>query len=229
MARSLAPDIRDAIERAAREEGVDPSFALAVAERESSFNPRAHSSQTIHGLFQMMEAHRSRYGVGNSEDPYTQAKGWARFIKDEKAASSRVAGREISDTESYASHHFGSGRAGRMFKMDPSTPVNEIFTRREMSENPHFAKAGTVGNLLSEVTGDIQKRQAKFGGAAGGPIDFASYGEAVDSPYDLGGKTDMAAQAPDFAGSSEGANLNMGSAPAASSAPDFSNFGVPVS
>ena len=221
----MRPEIRAAIVQAAQEEGVDPSFALAVAERESSGDPRARNSKSIRGLFQMMGTHRGRYGIGDSDDPYTQAKGWARVIKDEKAASSRVAGRDISDTESYASHHFGSGRAGRMFKMDPSTPVDEIFTRREMSENPHFSKAGTVGNLLSEVTGDIDRRRSKFGGAGGGPADFSQFGEPVEGI----GPASNALQTVDFTALSDGANLNTGSAQAASSAPDFSNFGVPAS
>lgn len=221
----MRQEIRDAIERAAREEGVDPVFALAVADRESNGNPRARSSQTIKGLFQMMGTHRGRYGIGDSDDPYTQAKGWARFIKDERAASSKVAGRDISDSESYASHHFGSGRAGRMFKMDPATPINEVFTSREIAENPHFSKAGTVGNLLSEVTGDIDRRRSKFGGAGAGPVDFAQFGEPVEGFE----PASNALQTVDFTASSEGANLNMGSAQAASSAPDFSNFGVPAS
>lgn len=219
---------REAIVRAAQEAGIDPSVALAIAERESRFDPRARSSQTIRGIFQMRGDHRARYGVGDSDDPAAQTKGWTAFFKDVKKEMGSALGRDPTDAEGYLGHHFGGVRAGRMMRMAPDTPVDQVFTRREMAENPHFSKAGTVGQLNSSILADMQKRSAKFGGAGAGPVDFASFGEAVDSPYDLGGKTDMASQTPDFTASSEGANLNMGSAPAASSAPDFSQFGVPA-
>ncbi len=229
MARSLAPEIRDAIERAAREEGIDPSFALAVAERESSFNPRARNSSTIRGLFQMMGTHRARYGIGDSDDPYTQTKGWSRFIKEVKKEMGSALGRDPTDAEAYGGHHFGGVRAGRMMKMDPSTPVDQVFTRREMMENPHFSRAGTVGNLNSSILADIQKRQAKFGGRVpeAGLIDFAKFGEPVEplEPVDFAAKSEPAEI---FSPSNEGAKINTTSAPAASSAPDFSNFGVPA-
>lgn len=221
--------IKQAIIDAAREEGIEPSVALAIAERESSFNPAARNSKTIRGLFQMRGDHRARYGIGDSDDPAEQTRGWGRFFKDVKKEMGSALGRDPTDSEGYLGHHFGGVRAGRMMKMDPSTPVDQVFTPREMAENPHFARAGTVGQLNSSILADMGKRQAKFGGATDGPIDFAKFGEPVESLYDMGGKTDMAAQSPDFTASSQEANLNMGSAPAASSAPDFSNFGVSVS
>lgn len=221
---------QQAIIEAAREAGIEPSVALAIAERESNFNPRARNSQTIRGMFQMRGDHRGRYGVGDSDDPGAQTKGWAAFFKDVKREMGSALGRDPTDSEGYLGHHFGGVRAGRMMKMAPDTPVDQIFTPREMAENPHFAKAGTVGQLNSSILADIQKRQAKFGGQLPevGLVDFAKFGEPVDPAYDLGGKTDIAAQPADFAASSEGPNLNMQSAPAASSAPDFSNFGVPA-
>jgi hypothetical protein len=214
---------REAIVRAAQEVGIDPSVALAIAERESRFDPRARSSQTIRGMFQMRGDHRGRYGIGDSDDPYAQSKGWAAFFKDVKKEMGSALGRDPTDTEGYLGHHFGGVRAGRMMRMDPSTPVDQVFTPREMAENPHFARAGTVGGLNSSILADMQKRQAKFGGQLpeAGLIDFAQFGEPVEPTFDM-------AQAPDFTASSDGANLNMGSAPAASSAPDFSKFGVPA-
>lgn len=214
--------IRQAIIQAAEEVGMDPSVALAIAERESSFNPSARSSSTIRGLYQMQGGHRARYGIGDSDDVATQVRGWVPFFRAVQKEMAGPLGRDPTDAEGYLGHHFGGVRAGRMMRMDPNTPVSQVFTPREMQENPHFARAGTVGALNSSIIADIQKRQAKFGGQLPevGLIDFAKFGEPVEG-YEP--------QAPDFTASSEGPNLNMGSAPAASSAPDFSNFGVAVS
>lgn len=212
---------QQAIMEAAREAGIEPSVALAIAERESRFDPRARNSKTIRGMFQMRGDHRAKYGIGDSDDPREQTKGWTAFFKDVKREMAGPLGRDPSDAEGYLGHHFGGVRAGRMMKMAPDTPVDQIFTPREMAENPHFAKAGTVGALNSTILADISKRQAKFGGAGAAPVDFAAFGEPVEGI----GQTDTV----DFTASSEGANLNMGSAQAASSAPDFSKFGVPAS
>jgi soluble lytic murein transglycosylase-like protein len=38
----MDPSVYSAITRMAEEQGIDPAFALAVAERESSFNPYAY-------------------------------------------------------------------------------------------------------------------------------------------------------------------------------------------
>ena len=63
----------------------------------------------------------------------TQAQGWAAFFKDNKGEMARVLGRDPTDAEGYLGHHFGSVRAARMMKMDPNTPVDEVFTPQEMA------------------------------------------------------------------------------------------------
>lgn len=175
----LSDSIRRAIVEAANEAGISPAFALAVAQRESAFDPNARASKTIRGLFQMTGGLRRQYGIGDSSDPYAQASGWARFIGDTKRQMAGVLGRDPTDAEAYLGHHFGAKRAARMMKMDPSTPVDAVFTPYEMRLNPHFARAGTVGALNSSVIADIDRRSAKFGGEAGSsePLDFAAFGD----------------------------------------------------
>jgi hypothetical protein len=222
---SLTPEMREAIERAAKEAGINPSYALAVAERESSFNPSARSSSTIHGLFQMTGGARNQYGVGNSTDPYTQAKGWAGFQRDVSREMAGPLGRQPTEAEQYLGHHFGGVRAGRMLRMDPDTPVSAVFTPRELRENPHIVKAGTVGNLNQTTVADIERRQAKYGGelperyetAAVSPPTAAATGAsaAIGSPSagapgaTLGQETDYAASAaPQTAASGAGQTIN---------------------
>lgn len=214
----------DDIRRAAQENGIDPSAALAIAERESNFNPAARSSKTIAGMFQMTGNLRGKYGVGDSTDPYDQASGWGKFFRDNKSEMARTLGRDPSDAEGYLGHHFGGTRAARMLKMDPSTPVDQVFTANERAQNPHFDRAGTVGALNSSVLADIGKRQAKFGGAGDLP-DLAEFGTPVDASNGTA-KSNM----PDFSSfgtiASEGPDLPQPSAQAASSAPDLSTFGT---
>lgn len=200
--------MRQAIIRAATEQGIDPSAALAIAERESNFDPRARSSKTIRGMFQMRGDLRRQYGVGDSSDPYDQAKGWGAFFRDNKAEMSRVLGRDPTDAEGYLGHHFGGGRAARMMKMDPATPVDSVFTREERRLNPHFDKAGTVGKLNSSVLADIGQRQAKFGGA---PADYSEAGAPTEIPQPAAMR-----------------GAKRITAPLGDSAPDFSEFGAPV-
>ena len=177
MARA---DIIEAIRRAAVEQGIDPSTALAIAQRESGFNPRAHASKTIYGTYQMTAPLRQQYGIGDSDDPYAQASGWGRFFNDTKAQMSRSLGRDVTDAEAYAGHHFGAGRAAKMFQMDPSTPVDRVFSPYELSLNPHIGRAGTVGNLLDETTGDIDFRRQNFGAEAP-KLDFANFDDVGSS------------------------------------------------
>lgn len=217
--------LRQAIVAAAREAGINPAFALAVAERESNFDPRARSSKTIRGLFQMRGDLRRKYGIGDSDDPYTQAKGWTRFIGDERKRTAAKLGRDPTDSELYLSHHFGSGRAARMLKMAPDTPVESVFTPYEMSINPHFAKAGTVGRLNSSILADIDRRQARYGGAAV-DADFSKFASPAD---DFALPTRVAdAEPADYSQFGVEAEHQPSVQQPTVSAPDFSQFGVPA-
>lgn len=181
----MTPEIEDAITRAAREQGIDPSFALAVAQRESNGNPNAKASRTIYGLFQMSGPLRARYGSGDSQDPYTQAAGWAKFAGDLKTEMADRLGRDPTNEELYLGHFFGGPRAARLIsgQVPPSADVRDVFTPQELQANPEFARAGTVGNLMASVEGDIGKRIGSFGGNGqemkAGP-DFAAFGQAAD-------------------------------------------------
>lgn len=204
--------VQQAIIQSARAAGENPAYALAVAQRESNFNPAARSSKTIAGIYQMRGDLRSKYGAGDSADPGDQANGWMRSLPDIRNDMRGILGRDPTDQEAYLGHHYGARRAARTLTMDPSTPTGSIFTPQEMGANPHFARAGTIGNLNESVMGDIGKRMARFGGdasAATEPADLSSFGEPV------------------LEASSERAS----SMPQASSeqAPDLSSFGQLVS
>lgn len=168
--------VRDDIVRAANEYGVDPAFALAVAERESNFNPYAHASKTIHGIFQMSGPLRNKYGVGDSNDPYEQSVGFMRHINDMRTDMGRRIGRDPTNAELYAGHYWGPSRAAQMASgaIHPDTPTSAVFTPTEMGGNPEFARAGTMGSLSQRIYGDINRRMGKYGGEQqSGPADFS--------------------------------------------------------
>ena len=173
-------DVEAAIVRAAQEEGIDPATALAWASRESSFNPNARASKSIYGLFQMSGALRRQYGIGDTADPYQQTKGFARYYRGLKQEMAGVLGRDPTDTEAYLGHHFGGVRGARTLGMDPNTPVSAVFTPYERALNPHFDRAGTIGNLTSSINADIDRRYAKFGGTGAEPLDFSGQVEPMD-------------------------------------------------
>lgn len=217
---SVNPAIEAAIRQAAQEGGVDPAYAMAVAERESAFNPTARASKTIRGLYQMRGDLRQQYGVGDSDDALDQARGWVRSLQDIRSDMSRVLGRDPTDEETYLGHHFGATRAARSLGMDPNTPVEAVFTPQEMALNPHFGRAGTIGNLNSSVIGDIDRRMARFGGDASAPsstepADLSAYGDPVagSQPADL---------------SSFGDPVAAQQAQASSQPTDLSAFGTPA-
>ena len=242
--------VRDTIARVAREEGVDPSYALAVAERESSFNPNAHSSKTIHGLFQMKGDLRARYGAGDSNDPETQTRAWARFSNDLRGEMAPLLGRQPTDQEIYVGHHFGGARAARILSgQNAGLSPQDVFTPYELSLNPHLNRAAQVGNLSNSIMADIGRRQAKFGGDTSNTpqnrTDFSQFGEAepreeVDfaqfgAPADDGGNVDLKVnQAAAAKATRPGREIDLSQFGAAASAPttagndtDFSQFGTP--
>lgn len=198
----MLPAVHDAIVRAAKENGLDPSMALAIADRESSgdVNGRAPGS-SAYGLFQLLKSERSTYG-GNSTDPYEQATAWARYIKGTRSEMEHHLGRTPTGPELYLGHYFGGGRAARLVsgQIPGQTPVSAVFSPQELTANPNIR--GTTGALSSSVMADIARRQGKYAGAgpesdagnSGTDFDPAKWGTPV------GGDTGIRPSAPPPAG-----------------------------
>jgi hypothetical protein len=188
----MDPKIEAAIRQAADEEGIDPATAMAYAQRESNFNPRARASKSMFGLYSMSGPLRAQYGMGDSDDPYIQSKAAMRLIRDTRDQMSARMGRDVTDAEAYAGHHFGAGRAAKMFGMDTNTPVSSVFNGEELAQNPHIGRAGTVGRLLHDTTSDMDFRRSNFGGGDNDadfskdaeeapPMDFSQFATAADT------------------------------------------------
>ena len=75
------PEIKQAIVAAAQKHGVPHNLALAVSQRESSFNPRAKNPEsTATGLFQLLKGTARQYGVSDPTDPVQNANGGTAYI-----------------------------------------------------------------------------------------------------------------------------------------------------
>jgi soluble lytic murein transglycosylase-like protein len=72
---------RDLIFRTAREHGVHPDLAYAVAAVESSFDPQARSPKGALGLMQLMPDTAERFGVADPFDPAENVRGGVRFLR----------------------------------------------------------------------------------------------------------------------------------------------------
>lgn len=175
--RAAPPEVRDAIVRAAKEDGVSPAYALATAERESSFNPNAGGTGTIRGLFQMTGGLRKKYGIEDGADAYSQAKGFNAFTKDLRGEMAKGLKREPTDEETYLGHHFGGTRAARIVSgsIAPDTPVEQVFTPNELRGNPHLR--GSIGNVSGSIRADMTRR---MGGHQQPADDFAQFGAPAD-------------------------------------------------
>ncbi len=160
----------------ARQYGVDPAYALAVASRESSFNPNAHASKTIDGLFQMSGSLRAKYGVPRGSSVQTQVRGFADYTRDLNGQMAGYLGREPSSSELYLGHYWGPARAaGVITGQYAGMPARDVFTARELAANPNLDPDKPVGEIAQTIAGDINHRYARFGGQGGG-TEVASAG-----------------------------------------------------
>lgn len=73
-------DYDEAIDRYARQYGVDPVLVRAVIQVESDFNPLCVSKKGARGLMQLMPETAKRFGVTRVHDPEENIKGGVRYL-----------------------------------------------------------------------------------------------------------------------------------------------------
>lgn len=159
--------LRDTIARVAAEEGIDPAYALAVAERESSLNPNAGGKGTIRGLYQMTGANRKKYGQADDAGVEDQVRAFARFTNDQRADMAKRLGRDPTNSELYLGHYWGPQRAAAAVSgaYQGHTP-GDVFTPRELEGNPNLRRYPSMDHAVADISADMERRFGKFGGAA---------------------------------------------------------------
>lgn len=210
----MDPSIRDTIARVAQEEGVDPAYALAVADRESSGNPYARNSKTIAGLFQMTGGLRHQYGAGDSADPETQTRAWSRFIGDTKKQMGAKLGRDVTDSEAYLGHFWGPDRAARVLSgAHAGATPSDVFSPYELSINPELARGRSAGGLASTIMADIDRRKGKYGGNGDNSIDFSQYGQGEPTDFAQYGQAEISPAGASKPGAKIDMTGNVGKSP----------------
>jgi len=161
--------IQDEIAYYAPKYGVDPGYALAVASRESSFNPNAHASKTIYGLFQMSAAERRKYGVPYTSDVQTQVAGFAAYTKGLRTELAGRLGRDPTDKEMYLAHYWGAPRAAAVINgRIAGASAGDVFSGRELAENPNLHRGASMAMLANGIYRDMDRRLARYNASGNG-------------------------------------------------------------
>lgn len=148
-------DIKRLIIKIASEEGVDPAIALAIAEQESGFNPKAHRAtkdEDSYGLYQINKKSHPDYKGGF--DPEANIRYGLRYFKGQLArAKGNVplalaaynggwGGRNYSQAKNYA-----KGVTNRISKYaSVSKNASKIALSYDDASNP-TSKSGTSGTI----------------------------------------------------------------------------------
>ncbi|MDP2618650.1 MAG: transglycosylase SLT domain-containing protein [Hyphomicrobiales bacterium] len=170
----------------AKEEGVDPAVALAIAQIESGLDPKADNQKsTASGIFQFTAGTAREFGLPADAGTATvedQARGGMALISANAASLRRALGSEPTPAEVYLAHFLGSGDAIRVLRSDADTKLSEILTPQVIAANPHL-KGMTAANVLAWAKRKMQQGMNAAGGAlegreiasnaAGLPLDSA--------------------------------------------------------
>jgi soluble lytic murein transglycosylase-like protein len=143
--------IKDLIRQAAERHGVDPALALAVAERESAFNPQAMSSKGAKGIFQLMPATARELGVTDPFDAAQNIDGGVRYLKQTLNWAQGDVGKAL------AMYNFGYGRVtgGQPWPEETQNYVAWILSKISIKPpgNP------TPGQAEAQRPGQVTARQ----------------------------------------------------------------------
>ena len=153
-----------AIKRASDMTGVDFGYLMAMAEKESSFNPNAKAkTSSAKGLFQFTddtwEGVRKKYpqyGIGPNDqfDPEKNALMAALLTKENQKALQRVGVSNPTPTDLYLAHFAGASGAAKLIKAPDNALAKDVMSAKAVQANRSivFDKSGQP-KTVAEVTG----------------------------------------------------------------------------
>ena len=138
-------EVASMVKRIAQEEGVDPNFALAIAQQESRFNQNARSPVGAIGVMQLMPGTAQELGV-NPYNTEGNIRGGVRYLKQNL---NKFGGRMDLTAAGYnAGPNRQSLREGRI----PNIPETQDYVRKVTANYNSFkAKNGDLGPSGSET------------------------------------------------------------------------------
>jgi hypothetical protein len=151
-----------AIKRASDMTGVDFGYMMAMAEKESGFNPNAKAkTSSASGLYQMInstwaamvEKYGAKYNVtiGQVFDPQANALMAALFTRDNKAYLQRRGIANPSNTALYIAHFLGPGGSVPMLKGAPDGSAVETAGAKAASANKSIFYNGSSERTNRQV------------------------------------------------------------------------------
>ena len=138
-------EVADMVKRIAQEEGVDPNFALAIAQQESRFNQNARSSVGAIGVMQLMPGTAQELGV-NPYNTESNIRGGVRYLKQNL---NKFGGRMDLTAAGY---NAGPNRQSLREARIPNIPETQDYVRKVSANYNSFeAKNGDLGPSGAET------------------------------------------------------------------------------
>jgi hypothetical protein len=149
-------DIKRLVELEAHLRGIDPRLALALAEQESGFDPKARSPKGATGIFQLMPATARQLKV----DPYDVAQnisGGLDYLKQQLDAFGGDPGMAV------AAYNAGPGVVKAYGKVPPYKETRGLVSRVLGKLGPASAEASTPAprSRLEEIEAELARRDAQ--------------------------------------------------------------------
>lgn len=150
--KPLAPDVEDALGRAAQQAGVDPNLLRTFVHIESGGKPGAQTG-SYKGLLQLSDSEFQKHGgQGDIFDMDQNLAAGAAKIKQESEAFAMRYGREPTATELYMMHQQGTaGAAAHMANPDRPAWQNMLSTGEGRQKGEAWAKKAIWGNVPDDV------------------------------------------------------------------------------
>ncbi len=144
--RTLSKDVESAIAKGSSVSGIDYGFMMAMAEKESSFNPNAKAkTSSALGLYQftdgtwsaMVNKYGSKYNISSEDrlDPESNAIMAGLLAKENAASIRKSTGQEPSNTDLYMAHFLGASGASKMLNADENSRADQIAGNAAASAN----------------------------------------------------------------------------------------------
>lgn len=162
----------------AKESGVDPQTALAIASIESNYNPTAKNpASSASGVFQLIDSSWDMYGGNAPRDNVdAQVKAGIGYIADTQKAMKQTFGRDPTPGELYMGHLFGQAGAQAIIKSPDAMPIEKAVARYAPNNvntivNANGMTGMTVGQVKALWSGVVSKHWDKATAFANAPLD----------------------------------------------------------
>lgn len=147
---------------------------------ESSGNDRAVSAANAKGRYQFLPSTWSDLGMNPKDifNPMKQEEAMKKFTEQNVAYFRKKFNRDPDNTDVYGMHHLGAAGYVKVLS-DPTAPVSKYYSPKALSQNPHFKKYKTMGNLKNYFQLKMEGKTPTFkddgNSYSSGGVDYRDY------------------------------------------------------